>query len=49
MLYLLNDKLLPKDFDWLVNICSDVFSGKKFDDILFNDTIEHFAQRNIEN
>ena len=48
MLCLLKDKLLPNDFDWLVNICNDVFLGKRFDDALFNDTIEHFAQRNVE-
>lgn len=48
MLCLLKDKLLPNNFDWLVNICNDVFLGKGFDDALFNDTIEHFAQRNIE-
>lgn len=48
MLCLLKDKLLPKDFDWLVNICNDVFSGKRFDDALFNDTIERFTQRNVE-
>lgn len=49
MLCLLKDKLLSNDFDWLVNICNDVFLGKRFDDALFNDTIEHFEQRNIEN
>lgn len=48
MLCLLKDKLLPNDFDWIVNICNDVFLGKRFDDALFNDTIEHFAQRNVE-
>jgi len=48
MLCLLKDKLLPNDFDWLVNICNDVFLGKRFDDALFNDTIERFAQRNVE-
>ncbi len=25
----LKDKLEPKDFEWLNNICNDVFSGKK--------------------
>ena len=48
MLCLLKDKLPPKDIDWLVNICNDVFSGKRFDDALFNDVIEHFVQKNIE-
>ena len=45
MLGFLKDKLSSKDFDCLVNICNDVFSGKRFDDVLFNDTIEYFAQR----
>lgn len=48
MLCLLKDKLPPKDIDWLVNICNDVFSGKRFDDALFNDVIEHFVQKNVE-
>lgn len=48
ILCLLKDKLPPKDIDWLVNICNDVFSGKRFDDALFNDVIEHFVQKNIK-
>lgn len=41
----LKDKLKPKDFEWLNNICNNVFSGKRFDDVLFNDVIEHFMQK----
>ena len=44
----LKDKLEPKDFEWLNNICNDVFSGKRFDDVLFNDVIEHFMQKTME-
>ncbi len=48
MLCLLKDKLPSKDTDWLVNICNDVFLGKRFDDASFNDVIEHFTQKYIE-
>ena len=48
ILYTLRDKLGPKDFEWLNNICNDVFSGKRFDDVLFNDVIEHFMQKKME-
>lgn len=48
ILCLLKDQLPTKDFDWLVDICNDIFSGKKFDDALFNGVIEHFAQKNVE-
>lgn len=48
MLCLLKDKLPPKDIDWLVNICNDVFSSKRFDDALFNEVIEHFSQKYIK-
>ena len=48
MLRLLKDKLPSKDVDWLIEICNDVFSGKKFDDIIFNNVIEHFIQKKIE-
>ena len=48
ILCLLKDQLPTKDFDWLVDICNDIFSGKKFDDTLFNGVIEHFAQKNVE-
>ena len=40
--------LEPKDFEWLNNICNDVFSGKRFDDVLFNDVIKHFMQKTME-
>ena len=43
-LYLLKDKLSAKDVDWLTEICRRVFSGGKFDDIMFNDVIGHFLQ-----
>ena len=48
ILCLLKDQLPTKDFDWLVDICNDIFSGKKFDDALFNGVIEYFAQKNVE-
>lgn len=44
----LKDKLEPKDFEWLDNICNGVFSGKRFDDALFNDVIEHFMQKKMK-
>ena len=44
MLSILKDKLPSKDFYWLNNICDSVFSGEKFDDVLFNDVIEYFQQ-----
>lgn len=44
----LKDKLESKDFEWLNNICNDVFSGKRFDDALFNDVIEYFMQKKME-
>lgn len=48
MLRLLQEKLLSKDNDWLIEICNGVFSGKKFDDIMFNNVIEHFLQKNSD-
>lgn len=48
MLCLLKDKLPQGDVNWLINICNDVFSGKRFDDALFNYVIEYFAQKNVE-
>lgn len=45
MLQLSRDQLSKKDFDWLVDICNQVFSGKEFDDKLFNDIIEHFTSQ----
>ena len=48
MLRLLKNKLPSKDIDWLIEICNGVFSGKKFDDIIFNNVIEHFIQKKIE-
>lgn len=36
MLCLLKNKLPVKDVDWLIEICDNVFSGEKFDDIMFN-------------
>lgn len=42
MLRLLKNKLPFKDVDWLIEICDNVFSGEKFDDIMFNNVIEHF-------
>lgn len=48
MLRLLKNKLPSKDVDWLIEICNGVFSGKKFDDIIFNNVIEHFIQKKIE-
>ena len=48
MLRLLQEKLLPKDNDWLIEICNGVFSGKKFDDIMFNNVIDHFVQKNSD-
>ena len=39
----LKDKLSSNDIDWLTEICNGVFSGEKFDDIIFNKVIEHFA------
>ena len=48
MLRLLKNKLPFKDVDWLIEICDNVFSGEKFDDIMFNNVIEHFIQKKIE-
>ena len=48
MLCLLKNKLPVKDVDWLIEICDNVFSGEKFDDIKFNNVIEHFIQKKIE-
>ena len=48
MLCLLKNKLPFKDVDWLIEICDNVFSGEKFDDIMFNNVIEHFIQKKIE-
>lgn len=48
MLCLLKNKLPVKDVDWLIEICDNVFSGEKFDDIMFNNVIEHFIQKKIE-
>ena len=44
MLHLLQDKLPSKDINWLTEICNDVFSGKNFDDTMFNHVIAHFVQ-----
>ena len=44
MLHLLQDKLPSKDINWLTEICNDVFSGKNFDDIMFNHVIAHLVQ-----
>lgn len=35
MLCLLKNKLPVKDVDWLIEICDNVFSGEKFDDIFW--------------
>ena len=43
-LRLLQDKLPSKDVDRLTEICNCVFSGKNFDDIMFNNVIAHFVQ-----
>ena len=48
MLRLLKNKLPFKDVDWLIEICDNVFSGEKFDDIMFNNVIEHFIQKKTE-
>mgnify|MGYP001032402729 FL=1 len=48
MLRLLKNKLPFKDVDWLIEICDNVFSGEKFDDIMFNNVIEHFIQKKIK-
>ena len=48
MLRLLKNKLPSKDVDGLIEICNGVFSGKKFDDIIFNNVIEYFIQKKIE-
>ena len=47
MLHLLKGKLSFKDIDWLTEICNGVFSGKKFDDMMFNDVIGHFIHKRI--
>lgn len=44
----LKDKICSEDIDWLAGICRDVFSGKKFDDSMFNNVIQHFIQPEIE-
>ena len=44
MLRLLQDKLLSKDVNWVTEICNGVFSGKNFDDTMFNNVIAHFVQ-----
>lgn len=44
MLRLLQDKLPSKDVNWLTEICNGVFSGKNFDDTMFNNVIAHFVQ-----
>lgn len=44
----LKDKICSEDIDWLTGICRDVFSGKKFDDSMFNNVIQHFIQPEIE-
>ena len=43
ILRLLQGKLPSKDVDWLTEICNGVFSGKNFDDIMFNSVIAHFV------
>ena len=43
-LRLLQDKLPSKDFDRLTEICNCVFSGKNFDDTMFNNVIAHLVQ-----
>ena len=48
MLRLLKNKLPFKDVDWLIEICDNVFSGEKFDDIMFNNVIEYFIQKKIK-
>lgn len=47
MLHLLKDKLPIEDIDWLIDICNDTFSGKKFDDVLYNEVIEHFTRKYV--
>lgn len=44
MLRELKNALLKEDFDWLANYCKDTFSGKRFDDALFNNVINRFVQ-----
>lgn len=44
----LRGKLTPEDFDQINRICNEVFSGKRFDDVFFNDVIEHFVQKQME-
>ena len=45
MLCVLKNKLPSKDVDWLIEVCNGVFSGKKFDDAIFNNVIERFVQK----
>ena len=47
MLRLLKEQASVKDADWLIEIC-DNFFRRKFDDIMFNNVIEHFIQKKIE-
>lgn len=44
-LRLFQSKLSSKDVDWLMEICNGVFSGKKFDDIMLDNVIEHFVKK----
>ena len=43
ILRILQGKLPSKKVDWLTGICNSVFSGEKFDDIMFNSVIAQFV------
>lgn len=42
MTQVLVDKISLKNFNRLTDMCNNVFKGKKFDDVLFNELIESF-------
>ena len=46
MLCLLKNKLPVKDVDWLIEICDNVFSGEKFDDIMNKAKISQLISKN---
>lgn len=48
MLRLLQGKLPSKDVNWLTEICNGVFSGKNFDDTMFNNVIARLVQMKID-
>lgn len=48
MLHSLEGKLPSEDIDQISETCKKVFEGNKFDDVLLNEFIESFVQKNIK-